>query len=82
MSEGEYNGFWDNQIRNFLNGIVNKKTSVWKVVLTIKYKYNLPVKVQGFGAMTPAKNILDEHSKVLTPDEKEFLQKVVTGELM
>ena len=81
MSES-VNGFWDNQIINYLNGIRNKKTSVWKIVLTIVYKYDLPLKVQGFGAMTPAKNILDKYSKVLTPDEKKFLEKVVTGELI
>jgi len=78
----EYNGLWDNQIKNYIDGIQNKKLSVWKVVLCITYKYNLPVKVQGFGAITPAKEILDKHTNVLTEDEKTFLQKVVRGELM
>ena len=82
VSEGKYNGFWDNQIRNFLNGIINKKTSVWKIILSITYKYDLPVKVQGFGALTSAKEILSKHEKVLTEEEKQFLKKVLNGELM
>jgi hypothetical protein len=71
--------YWDSLLKDYW--LSHRKATAWKVVyfMVEKYKF-IDIKVRGFPALEPAKQILAKYKDKLTNQEIDFLEKVVKGE--